>query len=159
MKHVLLCLVIAGCYSPAERDCTVTCTAAKDCIGGQVCGADHYCAAPSIAGHCSATDAATTPRDAMHDSDEDTDAASPIYVTLTVNIGGAGKVSVQGIATCSMPMCMFQVPAGQPLTLSEMQTQSDKMFQMWQGDCASAGSQPTCALTPTTAVKVGAKFE
>ena len=159
MKHALLCLVIAGCYSPAERDCTVTCTAAKDCVGGQVCGGDHYCAAPDVAGHCSATDAAPAPRDAMRDGDDERDAASTIYVTLTVNIGGTGKVSVQGLASCTMPMCMFQVPAGQPLVLTESQTQPDKMFQLWQLACASAGTQPTCALTPTMPVKVGAKFE
>lgn len=159
MKHVLLCLVITACYSPAERDCTVTCSAAKDCIGGQVCGADHYCAMPDVAGHCSATDAAAAPRDAMNDSPDNTDAPKTVLVALTVTIGGTGRVSVDGIAACSMPMCVFQVPAGQPITLSESQIQPDKMFQLWQLACASAGSQPTCALTPTMAVKVGAKFE
>ncbi len=157
MKHVLLCLAIAGCYSPAERDCTVTCSAAKDCIGGQVCGKDHYCAAPDVAGRCSTADAAVTP-DAHHD-DTSADAPKTVYVGLTVNIGGAGRVSVEGIATCSMPMCMFQVPAGEPITLTAVQAQPDKMFQMWQNACASAGTQPTCALTPTEPTKVGAKFE
>ena len=160
MRAALLSVALAACYSPAERDCTITCTAAKDCIGGQVCGADHYCAAPDTAGHCSATDAAVRPHDAMRDSDDEQhDAPATIYVALTINIGGAGKVTVQGIASCTMPMCMFQVPAGQPLVLTESQTQPDKMFQMWQGDCASAGMQPTCALTPTAPVKAGAKFE
>lgn len=157
MKRVLLCLLMAGCYSPAERDCTVTCSAAKDCIGGQVCGADHYCAAPSVAGHCSAADAAVA-IDARHD-DTAADSGTTIYVALTVNIGGTGRVTVEDIATCSMPMCMFQVPAGQAITLTASQVQPDKSFQTWQNACASAGTQPTCALTPTTATKVGAKFE
>jgi hypothetical protein len=160
MRAAWLCLVVAACYSPAERDCTVTCTAAKDCIGDQVCGTDHLCAAPGVAGHCSATDAAVAPHDAMHDSEEeDVDAPGAVFVTLTVNIGGMGRVSVGGTATCSMPMCMFQVRAGQPLVLTATETNPDKMFQMWQNDCASAGSQPTCALTPTMPTKVGAKFE
>ena len=161
MRSAWLCLAFAACYSPAERDCTVSCTAAKDCIGDQVCGADHFCAAPSVAGHCSAVDAGVTPHDSKHDGEDSAsaDAASTIYVTLTVNIGGMGRVDVQGLASCTMPMCMFQVPAGQPLVLTATQTQTDKMFQTWQNACASAGSQPTCALTPTMPTKVGAKFE
>jgi hypothetical protein len=159
MRAVLFCLLLAGCYSPAERDCTVTCAAAKDCIGDQVCGTDHFCAAPAVAGHCSTVDAAVPMHDAPHDADESIDAPSTIYVALTVTIGGMGRVDVQGVATCSMPMCVFQVPAGQPLTLMAAQTNPDKNFQMWQNGCASAGTQLTCALTPTASVKVGAKFE
>jgi len=49
----------AGCYSPTLRDCTVTCTAERDCGGGQRCGPDGFCAAPSIAGRCTTSDAAT----------------------------------------------------------------------------------------------------
>lgn len=55
----------AGCYSPSLRDCTVTCAAASDCGGGQICGADGYCAAPSVAGRCTSTDAAVAGADAM----------------------------------------------------------------------------------------------
>lgn len=155
MKEVLLCLVVAGCYSPAERDCTVSCTAAKDCIGGQVCGADHYCAAPSVAGHCSAVDASIP----MSDAAREPDAHEDVLIPLTVNIGGEGRVTVENIASCSMPMCMFQVHAGQQITLTATPTNPDKSFQTWQNACASAGTQPTCALTPTAPVKVGAKFE
>jgi hypothetical protein len=36
----------AGCYNPELRDCTVQCSAATDCTGGQVCRADGWCAMP-----------------------------------------------------------------------------------------------------------------
>ncbi|MBV8759319.1 MAG: hypothetical protein JO257_18675 [Deltaproteobacteria bacterium] len=147
MKRAWLLLALAGCYSPAERDCTVSCSAAKDCIGGQVCGADHYCAAPDVAGHCSVADAApaTTDAPAAHD------------VTLTVQVMGNGSVTVGSIGSCPMETCMFQVPQGQPLQLTAMETKPNKMFQMWMMACS--GSQPTCALTPNADVKVVAKFE
>jgi hypothetical protein len=37
-----------GCYQPELRDCTVQCSAATDCTGGQVCRADGWCAMPSV---------------------------------------------------------------------------------------------------------------
>jgi hypothetical protein len=38
----------AGCYNPELRDCTVRCSAASDCTGGQVCRSDGYCAMPDV---------------------------------------------------------------------------------------------------------------
>jgi hypothetical protein len=38
----------AGCYNPEVRDCTVRCSAATDCTGGQVCRSDGYCAMPDV---------------------------------------------------------------------------------------------------------------
>ncbi len=39
---------LAGCYEPELRDCTVHCTSASDCTGGQVCRKDGWCAMPEI---------------------------------------------------------------------------------------------------------------
>ncbi len=39
----------AGCYQPELRDCTVRCTGATDCAGGQVCSKGGWCAMPGIA--------------------------------------------------------------------------------------------------------------
>jgi hypothetical protein len=41
-------LAVAGCYEPELRDCTVQCSAATDCTGGQVCRADGYCSMPGV---------------------------------------------------------------------------------------------------------------
>jgi hypothetical protein len=49
---VALCALVAGCYEPAVRDCTVTCHGVHECAAGQVCGADGFCASPAHAGSC-----------------------------------------------------------------------------------------------------------
>jgi hypothetical protein len=147
MTRALLCLALAGCYSPAARDCTVSCTAAKDCINGQVCGADHFCAAPDVAGHCSMTDASVPPADAP----------GPRDVKLTVSIAGGGTVMIDGFSPCTMDMCMLQVPVGVARTLTAVPVKDDKPFQMWMDGCT--GAMPTCVLTPTADVHVGAKFQ
>jgi hypothetical protein len=54
-------------------------------------------------------------------------------------------------------MCHYSVAPGVPLVLTASQTKPDKMFQMWMDACS--GSQPTCALTPSSNTHVGAKFE
>lgn len=53
-------VVLAGCYAPSVRDCTVRCASRDDCASGQICGADGLCAAPEIAGRCR-----TAPPDAI----------------------------------------------------------------------------------------------
>src|SRR5688572_992995 len=97
---------IAGCYSPEVRDCTLTCSAASDCVDGQVCGSDHFCAAPAIAGQCASLpggDAGDGIRDAgviapIADARPDApDAAT--HTTLSLMIDGQGRITVQGIAT------------------------------------------------------------
>ena len=45
---------LAGCYDPQLEDCTLTCVAGDACADGQVCGADGFCARPSVAGTCAA---------------------------------------------------------------------------------------------------------
>ena len=43
-------IAAGACYEPELRDCTLSCTAAAECADGQVCGSDHFCASPEIAG-------------------------------------------------------------------------------------------------------------
>lgn len=152
MRAALIWLALAGCYAPDARNCTVTCAAAKDCIGAQVCGADHFCAAPDVAGHCSAVDAAVRSPDARRDAPPD---GEDHDVTLTLMIMGKGTVAVDAITSCG-GNCIVKVPAGVMRTLTATPDDPDKPFQMWMNACT--GTVPTCTLTPTTDLQIGAKF-
>jgi hypothetical protein len=142
MRAALAFIALAACYTPDKLDCTVTCNAARECAQGQVCGADGFCAAPDVAGHCSATDAMP----AQH-------------VTLVVAISGPGTVTVDGIGTCNDDHgCMFDVPAGTQRSLVAKPEKQDKAFAGWSDACD--GQPATCALVPTAPMtRVGARFE
>ncbi len=49
MRGLLVLVVLVGCYEPTLRECTVQCHDDADCGGGQVCGADLWCAMPGAA--------------------------------------------------------------------------------------------------------------
>jgi hypothetical protein len=166
---VLLAIPAAGCYAPSLRDCTVTCEAARDCAGGQVCGPDGYCASPAAAGTCAPdarADAAEVDVDAApaldaraidaHDSPPRPDAApdaAPLGA-LAVTITGRGDVVVSPLGvTCAAPndmgaTCGYDVVGGTPLVLVAATTHKDDRFAGWAGACS--GSSATCALTATT---------
>lgn len=55
---VAVTYLVAGCYNPELRDCTVHCSAPRDCAGGQVCRDDGWCAMPEVE-HCPKGGAAT----------------------------------------------------------------------------------------------------
>ncbi len=136
--------VLAGCYAPDARDCTVSCGASSQCLSGQVCGSDGFCAAPQVAGHCSPIDAA------------------PQEVDLTITIAGSGRVTVETVGTCddSAPhhACTFRVAASTPRTLDAIAKDEDHPFVSWSEGCA--GSSATCTLVPVTSpTQVGAKFQ
>ena len=61
-------LVLAACYDPAVRDCTVSCGTAGDCAGGQLCSRDGFCVARTFIGSCTQhvqpADASMHPKDA-----------------------------------------------------------------------------------------------
>jgi hypothetical protein len=141
----LLCALCTGCYEPEAVDCTVECSAADECADGQVCGADHFCAAPEIAGACG-----------MTNSDE------PQMVSLVVAIDGDGKVTVEGFGNCdsdspSQGTCTFSVPAGVMRRLKAVED-DDREFVSWTSTCA--GSSSSCTVTPVMSLThVGAKFE
>ena len=151
MRSALLCLALAACYSPEERNCTVSCSAAADCIGGQVCGTDHFCAAPAVAGHCSAVDASVMPGDGRHDAPVD----AQEDVTLILAVMGHGTVAVDSITSCG-GNCMVTVPIGVVRTLTATPDE-DKHFEMWMDGCT--GTMPTCTITPTMDLHIGAKFQ
>ncbi len=144
-RALVTSFVLAGCYSPDARDCTVTCTAAAQCVAGQTCGADGFCAAPSVAGHCSRLDAAAQ------------------QIALAITIQGSGRVTVDSVGTCDADTaphqtCTFVVPANALRVLDAIASDQDQAFVTWTQACA--GSQPTCALVPVMSpTHVGAKFQ
>lgn len=156
-------LVLAGCYSPALRDCTVSCGSAGDCATGQVCGADGMCASPAVAGRCSLVDAGTLDGPVHHDAglpDAPPDAART--VRLTVQIMGKGSVTIPGVGGCSSQdpdkgNCMYDVVPGVPLTAQAMPIAPTDAFAMWTSiTCAGQGAR--CQFTPVSATVIAARF-
>jgi hypothetical protein len=166
-------VVLAGCYSPSLRDCTVTCTAESDCAAGQVCGDDGLCAGPDLAGHCNAPapapDAGPGPRpDAAIpvDAGPAIDAApppdAPAFVTLRIQIDGKGSVFVDGRLGCSSmgPQkgdCSYDIARGVAQTIRAFAIQPDQPFSSWTS-VTCRGTNAVCTITPTESVVVVAKF-
>ena len=160
---------MTGCYSPELRDCTLTCSSTSDCADGQVCGGDHFCAAPAIAGSCSSLPdgAGSNNRDAgvgaaTMDARPDAAPDAPTHVALTINIEGQGRLNVQGIGTCdkSAPQngsCILVVPANMPVT-AEAEPYSGQRFEKWTTVICAAMQSSTCTFTPTMTTPVGVKF-
>jgi hypothetical protein len=90
-------VVVAGCYGPAVRDCTITCATGDRCAPGQVCGSDGWCASPSVAGHCRTTspDAHVAPPP---------DARAPIDAASLCPLGCTG-------GTCDGDVCVIDCSA------------------------------------------------
>lgn len=178
LLRLAVALGIAGavpaCYSPDLRDCVVACTAASDCATGQVCGADRFCAAPSVAGQCdqlappvdAGADASRPPVDAPRDAAvPPIDAAPPPdappqLVLLRVKVNGRGRVAVAGVGTCATPAaagnveCQYAVPIGN--VQLDATASPGWYFDKWTEGCQGQGpSCTTAVLAPTT---VQAKF-
>jgi hypothetical protein len=142
-RVALLCLALAACYEPDAVDCTVECMAPGDCAQGQICGPDHFCAAPDRAGQCTTSD-------------------DPQSVSLAVTIAGRGKVSIEKVGACdsdspAMGNCTFAVPPGVTQQLKAVEG-NEREFVSWTQTCSGASS--TCTVTPVMALtQVGAKFE
>jgi hypothetical protein len=156
-------LVLAGCYSPSLRDCTVSCGSAADCATGQVCGADGMCASPAVAGRCAAVDAGAPDAPASRDAglpDAPPDAART--VRLTVQIMGKGSVAIAGVGGCSSQdpdrgNCVYDVVAGAPLTAQAMPIAPTDAFALWSSiTCAGQGAR--CQFTPVLATVITARF-
>jgi hypothetical protein len=154
---VLKLLLLAstfGCYSPELRDCTVTCAATNECANGQICGGDHFCAAPAVAGTCSRPDAgvpedAPSRADAAPDSDDDA-------IRLTVTIDGHGQVTLDGGDTCDTSGCVLLATRGLPTTLHAQGLGHDD-FERWTTPiCALQDS--TCVLVSFVDAEVGVRF-
>jgi hypothetical protein len=144
-RALLTAALLAGCYAPDARDCTVTCAASSQCLQGQVCGTDGFCAAPKAAGHCSTIDAAAP------------------EVSLVITIEGSGRVTIETVGSCDGDTaphhtCMFAVASNTPRVLDAIAKDEDHPFQSWSQACAGSGM--TCAMTPVSSpTQVGAKFQ
>lgn len=142
----------AGCYAPDLRDCTVTCASASDCAGGQVCGADGFCAASDVAGHCGTGALDAGP-----------DAPGVTKVALHVQVMGAGKIVVGGVGECSTEGpthgdCVLQAPLA-PISMQAVQITENKEFERWMTPLCPATTNPTCSFTLTMPATVAAKFK
>jgi hypothetical protein len=162
----LACLT--ACYSPDVRDCSVTCASSTDCAGAQVCGADHFCAMPEVAGTCARhqagpdagddapgpapdggvtppVDAPVTPVDAAMPD------ASP-FVELHLQVMGHGQLNAAG-HTCSGD-CTYQVL---PLPTDVVAIGSDdQVLEKWTAGPCAGSHVAICTVIPP--VTVGAKF-
>ena len=151
---LLLLSLIPACYSPDLRDCTVSCVGAADCAGGQVCSAEHYCAASGVS--CAVTPLADAPRaDTMAlDAPPPVDAPPPSG-NLHVRIMDKGTVEVGGVGTCAMD-CTYTVLLGGALELVARPGENREL-ERWSGACA--GADDTCTLVPVQPLtEVSAKF-
>ena len=158
LLRIALALAVTACYAPDIRDCTLACAADTDCVTGQVCTADHWCAAPALSSGCGelARDAgADSSRDARP-ADARPDAEVDI-ISLHIHIDGQGFVVVTAGPTCDASDCTFAIPKGVPAILTAM-PHGNHPFERWTSPvCMDA---PTaCAFTPTTNVTVSAKFK
>lgn len=156
--------LLASCYEPQLVDCTIRCSGESDCATGQVCGTDHFCAAPDIADHCSSvtalTDAGVIVDGANAKPDARPDAPppdAPTHGSLRVQIeGGKGVVTIPNAGTCNDD-CTYLVPLQMPLTAHAV-GEDDWHFEKWTaGPCV--GQLENCAFTPTLVVGVTAKFK
>ncbi|MBA3822070.1 MAG: hypothetical protein H0X17_24510 [Deltaproteobacteria bacterium] len=169
LRTLALALLVAACYSPDVRDCTVSCAAVSDCAGGQVCGSDQFCAAPEVAGRCAqlTTDAGVDePRpDARVPADAAVDAAPPDaaipMVQLHIRIDGRGVVTVPNIGVCDAGSgaidCMYAVPQGAPVSLHAV-PKNHWRFGAWESTACS-GEPETCLLTPVMPTFVKVRFQ
>jgi hypothetical protein len=164
--------LLAGCYSPELRDCTVTCESAADCAGAQVCSSDHLCAAQGMTcssvaaphdaarGEDGPSDARAGGGDAPHDAAMPVDArtidAPPPQVTLHVHVDGHGTIHF-GTFSCAMD-CNYQVTPGLSITLLAVPGNDQRLDRWTQGPCM--GSQlTTCTFTPTMNLTVAGRFK
>lgn len=167
-------VVVAGCYSPDLRDCTVSCASSADCAGAQVCSRDHFCAAAGttcasgqpVDAQLGEGDAAVDARDGHDagipiDARVPVDAAPPIdapppAVDLHLHVDGHGSLTFVA-GSCSMD-CDYQVIVGVPVQIVAAPANREQLDRWTQGPCT--GSQnTTCTVTPTAPLTVAARFK
>lgn len=160
-RAVIASLLTVSCYSPDTRDCMLTCARADDCTGGQVCGADHFCASPARAGRCLAADGGILPPP-VDGSRPPPDARPPDAppdaretVALTIQIMGPGMVVLDGVGSCTSN-CTLAAPAGKSATLHAVPN-NKQMFAGWtQGPCTGQGE--TCTFVAAAPATVAVRF-
>jgi hypothetical protein len=139
-------------------ECTLACTVDTDCINGQACTGDGYCAASS-ATQCSQQQApldATSPEtDGAGSGSGSGSGSGTTTVTVHVTVDGNGTVTASTGTACTTD-CMFQVDKGVAMTFTATPSSTHQQFDSWSGACAA---QPAlCHVTPNAAITVGAKF-
>lgn len=168
-------VLVAGCYSPDLRDCTVSCASSADCAGAQVCSSNHFCAArgmtcaggPPIDAHIATGDAPTDARDGIHDAAVPVDArppvdaappidAAPPTVQLHLHVDGHGAIFL-GTFSCTAD-CNYQVIVGVPLSVTAVAGNNQRFDRWTQGPCLSS-QNTSCSFTPTMPLTVAARFK
>ncbi len=143
-------VLLAGCYAPDVRDCTITCGAADECADDQVCNADGYCAADGV--QC--------PRGGGGGGGAvDGGVDAPVgSLQLNVRVDGTGRLDIDGVGECAKRECTFTVER-RPLTIRAVETDPRKPFEKWTTpNCA--GQPTTCTYQPQMGMTtVGAKFK
>lgn len=146
----LSALALAACYSPDLRDCTIMCNSESDCVADQVCGSDHFCAAPDLAGQCSPLPPDGGRRDAgfsdasLPDARPDAPRDALIDAVLSISIAGKGQVSMLAVGSCSTDepqhgSCTFTVPKN-ALVTAQATASPGWRFERW--------TSPPCSNTP-----------
>ncbi|MFN2470454.1 MAG: hypothetical protein ABR583_05590 [Gaiellaceae bacterium] len=84
-------------------------------------------------------------------------ADAPVKHTLSVSVDGDGQVTSDPAGVSCAPGCSVQFPAGTKVTLKTAAT-AGSSFAGWGGDCAPAGTAPTCTVTLDAARNVSVRF-
>ena len=165
-RAVCAATLLAGCYSPDLRDCTVSCASSADCAGAQVCSADHLCAAKAVscANPAHPVDAAVETSDAparLVDAPRMVDAGpppidAPAPVALHLHVDGMGGTLSFNSFSCTDD-CTYQVPYNVSITVLATANGNHSFVAWSQGPCTGS-LQHTCTVMPTTPLTLAAKF-
>lgn len=168
LKALFVAVVVASsfaiaCYSPETPDCVLACTADSDCISGQTCTTDHFCAASGIT-TCGAMARTDGGNNATMDADTGSGSDTKVMLMIHVDKGGGVKLSDNqlcdtGINTMTTD-CNLMVKAGQPVTLSAYIHLGFK-FDKWDGmACPNQNvSNQDCTVTLTMPSMAAAHFK
>jgi hypothetical protein len=160
---IVAALLVAGCYDPALKDCTVSCAADTDCAHGQICASGGWCAAEGAT--CSAL---MVPVDASVTRPVDAPAATPDAMgnaTLRVTVTNKGQVTIMGLGTCvsdnngnPATTCTYSVVQGTKLTAMAMMGAGGKPFDKWTDLlCKTQGA--SCMFTVLPFTQIDAQFQ
>lgn len=174
--RLALATAFVGCYSPETQECTVKCTSADDCAGGQTCGRHGFCVGDTetvcMTGGGATVDAGTsggggsgngsgsgsaTPQDAGAPPVD-----APTTGTLTVRTEGRGYIHVDGVGTCSSAApdngtCTYTVSLSESLTARSF-PELGWYFDRWQTSTCPDDESSTCDFDAAANVEIAAKF-
>ena len=149
---------LSGCYAPPLHDCTVSCAGPGECATGQVCGSDHLCAAPGVAGSCGVMLGDAGVGDAESADARPPDGARPdaaLHVMVHLHVDGKGAIVIGSGGSCDDD-CMISLLLGVPDTLHAV-PQAEATFDKWTGGPCDHQAE-LCAFTPTMNLDIHARF-